>query len=109
MMGAGAAGYLAVVRLALGAVWAVALPLLACGLGMGCCFGSVFAVAPNMSVFHQRNNRFRWASAPLSSVIRAAISNVEALWSKGVVGMIGYGADQTTHAQTDPFDGKGGT
>jgi hypothetical protein len=26
-------------------VWAVALPLLACGLGMGCCFGSVFALA----------------------------------------------------------------
>jgi hypothetical protein len=31
--------------LAPGAVWAVALPLLACGLGMGCCSGSVFAVA----------------------------------------------------------------
>ena len=45
MMGAGATGYLAVVHLVPGAVWAVALPLLACGLGMGCCFGSVFAVA----------------------------------------------------------------
>ena len=45
VMGAGAGGYLAVLWLAPGAVWAVALPLLACGLGMGCCFGSVFAVA----------------------------------------------------------------
>jgi MFS family permease len=45
VMGTGATGYLAVVRLAPGAVWAVTLPLLACGLGMGCCFGSVFAVA----------------------------------------------------------------
>ena len=45
MMGVGAGGYLTVVRVAPGAVWAVALPLLACGIGMGCCFGSVFAVA----------------------------------------------------------------
>lgn len=45
VLGAGALGYLAVTWLAPGAVWAVALPLLACGLGMGCCFGSVFAVA----------------------------------------------------------------
>jgi hypothetical protein len=45
VLGAGATGYLAVVRLAPGAVWAVTLPLLVCGLGMGCCFGSVFAVA----------------------------------------------------------------
>jgi EmrB/QacA subfamily drug resistance transporter len=45
IMAAGAGGYLAVVLLAPGAVWAVGLPLLACGLGMGCCFGSVFAVA----------------------------------------------------------------
>ncbi|MGH2929447.1 MAG: MFS transporter, partial [Solirubrobacteraceae bacterium] len=45
VLGAGALGYLAVIGLAPGAVWAVALPLLACGLGMGCCFGSVFAVA----------------------------------------------------------------
>ena len=45
MMGAGATGYLAVIHLASGAMWALALPLLACGLGMGCCFGSVFAVA----------------------------------------------------------------
>jgi hypothetical protein len=34
-----------VIHLAPGTVWAVALPLLACGLGMGCCFGSVFALA----------------------------------------------------------------
>jgi EmrB/QacA subfamily drug resistance transporter len=45
VMGVGAGGYLAVLWLAPGAVWAVTLPLLACGLGMGCCFGSVFAVA----------------------------------------------------------------
>jgi len=45
VLGAGAGGYLAVTWLAPGAVWAVALPLLVCGLGMGCCFGSVFAVA----------------------------------------------------------------
>jgi EmrB/QacA subfamily drug resistance transporter len=45
IMGAGAGGYLAAVQLAPGTAWAVALPLLACGLGMGCCFGSVFAVA----------------------------------------------------------------
>lgn len=45
LLGAGAFGYLAVTWLAPAAVWAVAPPLLACGLGMGCCFGSVFAVA----------------------------------------------------------------
>jgi hypothetical protein len=45
IMAAGVGGYLAVVLLAPGTVWAVGLPLLACGLGMGCCFGSVFAVA----------------------------------------------------------------
>ena len=44
-MGAGTFGYLAVIHLVPGAVYAVALPLLVCGLGMGCCFGSVFAVA----------------------------------------------------------------
>jgi EmrB/QacA subfamily drug resistance transporter len=45
VMGAGTLGYLAVIQLAPGAVWAVTLPLLVCGLGLGCCFGSVFAVA----------------------------------------------------------------
>jgi MFS family permease len=45
VLGAGALGYLTVVQFAPGAVWAVALALLAGGLGMGCCFGSVFAVA----------------------------------------------------------------
>jgi EmrB/QacA subfamily drug resistance transporter len=45
MMAAGGIGYLTVILLVPGAVWALLLPLLACGLGMGCCFGSVFAVA----------------------------------------------------------------
>ena len=45
VMGAGTLGYLAVIQLAPGAVWAVTLPLLVCGLGLGCCFGSLFAVA----------------------------------------------------------------
>jgi hypothetical protein len=40
-----ALGYLAVILLAPDATWALLLPLLACGLGMGGCFGSVFAVA----------------------------------------------------------------
>jgi EmrB/QacA subfamily drug resistance transporter len=44
-LGAGALGYLTLIQLAPGALWAVALALLVCGLGMGCCFGSVFAVA----------------------------------------------------------------
>ena len=44
MMGAGTLGYLAVILLAPDATWALLLPLLACGLGMGGCFGSVFAV-----------------------------------------------------------------
>jgi EmrB/QacA subfamily drug resistance transporter len=45
VMGAGTLGYLAVILLAPDATWALLLPLLACGLGMGGCFGSVFAVA----------------------------------------------------------------
>ncbi len=45
VMGAGTAGYLAVILLVPGATWTLLLPLLACGLGMGGCFGSVFAVA----------------------------------------------------------------
>jgi Na+/melibiose symporter-like transporter len=45
VMGTGTASYLAVILLAPGATWALLLPLLACGLGMGGCFGSVFAVA----------------------------------------------------------------
>lgn len=44
-MGAGTVGYLTVILLAPDAIWALPLPLLACGLGMGGCFGSVFAVA----------------------------------------------------------------
>jgi MFS family permease len=44
-MGAGTLGYLTVILLAPGALWALLLPLLGCGLGMGGCFGSVFAVA----------------------------------------------------------------
>jgi EmrB/QacA subfamily drug resistance transporter len=45
VMGTGTVGYLVVVLLAPDAAWALVLPLLACGLGMGGCFGSVFAVA----------------------------------------------------------------
>jgi predicted MFS family arabinose efflux permease len=45
VMGAGTASYLAVILLAPGATWALLFPLLACGLGMGGCFGSVFSVA----------------------------------------------------------------
>ena len=45
VMGSGTACYLAVVLLVPDPTWALALPLLACGLGMGGCFGSVFAVA----------------------------------------------------------------
>ena len=45
VLGAGTLGYLAVILLAPAATWALPLPLLACGLGMGGCFGSVFAVA----------------------------------------------------------------
>jgi MFS family permease len=45
VMGAGTASYLAVILLAPGAIWALLFPLLACGLGMGGCFGSVFSVA----------------------------------------------------------------
>jgi MFS family permease len=45
VMGTGTAGYLAVILLAPGATWALVPPLLACGLGMGGCFGSLFAVA----------------------------------------------------------------
>jgi EmrB/QacA subfamily drug resistance transporter len=45
VMGAGTLGYLAVILLAPAATYALLLPLLACGLGMGGCFGSVFAVA----------------------------------------------------------------
>ncbi|HWD60947.1 MAG TPA: MFS transporter [Humibacter sp.] len=37
--------YLALTLLVPNAVWALVLPLLVCGLGMGCGFGSVFAVA----------------------------------------------------------------
>jgi EmrB/QacA subfamily drug resistance transporter len=44
-MSAGTVGYLTVILLAPDAIWALPLPLLACGLGMGGCFGSVFAVA----------------------------------------------------------------
>ena len=44
-MGTGTASYLAVILLAPEATWALLLPLLACGLGLGGCFGSVFAVA----------------------------------------------------------------
>ncbi len=44
-MAAGTFGYLAVILLAPGALWALLPPLLVCGLGMGACFGSVFAVA----------------------------------------------------------------
>jgi EmrB/QacA subfamily drug resistance transporter len=45
VMGTGTVGYLVVVLLAPDATWALLVPLLACGLGMGGCFGSVFAVA----------------------------------------------------------------
>ena len=45
VMAAGAIGYLAVILLVPGAMWALLPPLLTCGLGMGACFGSVFAVA----------------------------------------------------------------
>jgi EmrB/QacA subfamily drug resistance transporter len=45
VMGAGTLGYLTVILLAPDATWALLLPLLACDLGMGGCFGSVFAVA----------------------------------------------------------------
>jgi MFS family permease len=45
VMGTGTIGYLAVILLAPDATWALLLPLLTCGLGMGGCFGSVFAVA----------------------------------------------------------------
>ena len=45
VMATGTIGYLAVILLAPGAVWTLLFPLLACGLGMGACFGSVFAVA----------------------------------------------------------------
>jgi MFS family permease len=44
-MAAGTIGYLALILLAPGALWALLFPLLACGLGMGACFGSIFAVA----------------------------------------------------------------
>ena len=44
-MAAGTFGYLAVILLAPGTLWALLPPLLVCGLGMGACFGSVFAVA----------------------------------------------------------------
>ncbi|UPL10956.1 MFS transporter [Microbacterium sufflavum] len=41
----GVSGYLAVIALASGSPWLVAIPLFICGLGMGCGFGTVFAVA----------------------------------------------------------------
>lgn len=41
----GSGAYLAIVRFASDPVWLVAFPLFVCGLGMGCGFGTVFAVA----------------------------------------------------------------
>jgi EmrB/QacA subfamily drug resistance transporter len=45
LLTAGAAAYLAIVLLAPDPVWLIAIPLFVCGLGMGCGFGTVFAVA----------------------------------------------------------------
>lgn len=41
----GTIGYLAIVALAPHTIWLLVFPLFVCGLGMGSCFGSVFAVA----------------------------------------------------------------
>lgn len=41
----GVSGYVAVVLLAAGTPWLLSIPLFVCGLGMGCGFGTVFAVA----------------------------------------------------------------
>ncbi len=45
LLAAGVAGYLVVVLLVGGPLWLIAVPLFVCGLGMGCGFGTVFAVA----------------------------------------------------------------
>jgi EmrB/QacA subfamily drug resistance transporter len=45
LIGFGSLGYLTLVLTAPDVPWLLALPLFFCGLGMGCCFGSVFAVA----------------------------------------------------------------
>lgn len=45
VLAAGVSTYIAVVFLAPGPVWLIAVPLFVCGLGMGCGFGTVFAVA----------------------------------------------------------------
>ncbi len=45
LVGAGTIGYLILVTAIPDTTWLLVFPLLICGLGMGCCFGSVFAVA----------------------------------------------------------------
>ncbi|MEV0144250.1 MULTISPECIES: MFS transporter [unclassified Nonomuraea] len=45
LTGAGVLCYLAVVAAPGLSTWVLTAPLLVCGLGMGCCFGSIFAVA----------------------------------------------------------------
>ncbi|MET7461626.1 MFS transporter [Nonomuraea sp. NPDC005501] len=45
LTGAGVLCYLAVVAAPGLSTWALTAPLFVCGLGMGCCFGSIFAVA----------------------------------------------------------------
>jgi Na+/melibiose symporter-like transporter len=45
LAGIGTIGYLILVTTIPETTWLLVFPLLICGLGMGCCFGSVFAVA----------------------------------------------------------------
>lgn len=45
LLGFGSVVYLAVIAAGSGPVWLLVLPLFVCGLGMGCGFGTVFAVA----------------------------------------------------------------
>ena len=88
LMAAGTGAYLAVVQLAPGAWWAVALPLLICGLGMGCCFGTLFAVA----LGDVRSDQAGSASGTLSAVQQIANAAGSALISTNYLAVASAGA-----------------
>lgn len=94
LVAAGIVGYLAVVRLAPDTLWALALPLLACGLGMGSCFGSVFAVALGDVTEEQAGS----ASGTLNAVQQLANAIGAALIS--TVYLAGADAHGSPHAVT---------